>query len=145
MTDHQLRNRTAAAVAAIDAAKTPAQKFEARRAGLAVHADLAKQVGDDQALAAFRKAKPKNSIGMYKDNTVRDAPVFMIAPLGTKITAPIKLPDGTMAAPNPQYQIVVPARFVPAMMARGFIRFNDDAITDRSNGMGLADPTRPNA
>jgi hypothetical protein len=139
-----LQHRTAAAVAAIDAAKTPAQKSDARRAGLAVHADLEKFLADENFKTAFKKAKPKNSIGMYKADPVEDHPVFLIAPDGMKITGPVTLPDGTKALPNPQYQIVCPASMVPAMLARGYRRFNDDAFTDRSSGMGNADPTRTN-
>ena len=39
-----LQHRASAATAAIDAAKTPMQKRDARADGLAVHADLEKQI-----------------------------------------------------------------------------------------------------
>lgn len=136
-----LQHKANAAIAAIDAAKTPLQKFEAHRDGLAVHAVLKKQIRDDAALAAFRKSQPQNSGGMYS-GIVRDHPIFMVGPAGTKITAPVTLPDGTKAMPNTQYQIVVPAHLVPAMIARGFKRAND-VLTDKHTAM--RDPVRPNA
>ena len=137
-----LQHRAAAAAAAIDAARTPAQKHAARQDGLAVHADLQKQIGDDKALNAFKAAKPQSMIGAYAGDTVRDHPVFMTGPAETRITRPVKLPDGTMAAPNPQGQIVVPAMMVPAMMARGYFRANS-VIT----GLGekLPEPLIPNS
>lgn len=128
-------------MADIDAARTPAQKHAARQEGLAVKADLEKQLSDNQALAAFKAAQPQNSLGVWKGEPVADHPIFMVGPAGTKITAPVALPDGTKAAPNPQYQIVVPARFVPAMLARGFIRAND-VITPAT--IAMRDPARPN-
>ena len=139
---HNLQNRAAQAMADIDAAKTQAQKFEARREGLAVHAELEKKIAEDQAMAAFKAAQPQNSFGVYKD-TVRAAPVFMTGPAETRITRPVKLPDGTMAAPNPQGQIVVPASMVPAMMARGYFRANS-VITALGEKYPMSDPPIPN-
>jgi hypothetical protein len=69
--------------------------------------------------------------------------VFMVGRGGTKITVPVELPDGSKAMPNPQGQIAVPAHLVPAMLQRGFVRANS-VMTDRSGGMGMADPTRSN-
>jgi len=82
-----LQHQANAAVAAIDSAKTPLQKHEARHKALSVKADLEKQLGDDRAMAAFKASQPQNSNGMYKD-TVRDHPLFMVGPTGTKITGP---------------------------------------------------------
>ncbi len=140
---HNLQHRANAAMAAIDAAKTPLQKHVARQDGLAVHADLAKQIGDDEAMAAFKAAQPQNSFGVYKDNTVRDAPVFMTGPAETRITRPVKLPDGTMAAPNPQGQIVVPARFAADDARRGYFRANS-VITALGEKFPMSDPPIPN-
>jgi hypothetical protein len=139
--NHILTNRGAQAKAAIDNAKTPMQKRDARREGTAVMGELEKKLGDDAAVAAFKKAQPQNSFGVWK-GTVSDRPVFMTAQSGLKITGPIKLPDGSMAAPNPQYQIVVPMKFVPAMVARGFVRANSviTNLNPPSDG-----PARPNA
>jgi hypothetical protein len=139
-----LQHRANFALGKLASARTPAEKHEARAEAFEIKADLEKFLADDQALKALKAARPKSAVGMYKSDPVADHPVFMIGPLGTKITSPVKLPDGSMAAPNPQYQIVVPARFVPAMLARGFRRFNDDAFTSRADGMGNADPTRTN-
>jgi hypothetical protein len=137
---HSLQHRAAQAMADIDAAKTPAQKFEARQAGIAVHADLEKHLSDNQAMAAFKNAQPQNSGGMYKD-IVRDHPMFLVGPGGKKITTTVVLPDGSKAEPNPQGQIVVPAKLVPAMIARGYVQANS-VITDPGNP--LRDPARPN-
>jgi hypothetical protein len=128
----------------LTSARTSLEKSEARAEAVAIKQDLEKWLGDDRALAAFRKAKPKNSAGVYKGDPVVDHPVFMVGPAGTKITAPIALPDGSKAVPNPQYQITVPARFVPQMIVRGFIRVNDAAITDLSGALGISDPARTN-
>jgi hypothetical protein len=135
-----LQHQANAAVAAIDSAKTPLQKHEARQEALSVKADLEKQLGDDKAMAAFKAAQPQNSNGMYKD-TVRDHPLFMVGPAGTKITGPIALPDGNKAMPNPQGQIVIPARFLAAMLARGFVQANS-VITDL-NTSWQRDPSLP--
>jgi hypothetical protein len=139
-----LQHRANAAMEKISSARTSAEKHEARQEALAIKADLEKFLGDDKAIKAFKTAKPKNSAGVYKGDPVADHPVFMTAQPRTKITGPITLPDGSKAVPNPQYQITVPARFVPAMLARGFIRVNDAAITDLSGGLGMSDPARPN-
>lgn len=121
---NNLLHRAAAATAAIDTARTPLQKHLAREEGLAIKRELEQQVAGDAAVAAFKKAKPQNSAGVWKGEPVHDRPVFMTGPAGTRITGPIKLPDGSSAAPNPQGQIVVPMKDVPAMVARGFIRAN---------------------
>jgi hypothetical protein len=135
------QHRASAAMAAIDAAKTPLQKHVARQEGLAVKADLEKQIADENFKAAFKAAQPQSMIGVWKGEPVRDAPVFMTGPAETRITGPVKLPDGTMAAPNPQGQIVVPASMVPAMMGRGYFRANS-VIT--ALGEKFPDPARPN-
>jgi hypothetical protein len=122
--NYMLQHRANAAMAKITSARTPYEKAAARQEGLSVKADLEKQIADDAALAAFKSAKPQNSFGVWKGEPVADRPVFMVGPAGTKITAPIALPDGTRAAPNPEGQIVVPMSMVPAMLARGFIRAN---------------------
>lgn len=138
-----LQHRANAAIAAIDEARTPAQKHAATAEGHAVHADLKKQIGDDKAMAAFKAAKPQSMVGVYKDDTVRDHPVFMTGPAETRIIGPVKLPDGTMAAPNPQGQIVVPASMVPAMMGRGYFRANS-VITALGEKYPMSDPPIPN-
>jgi hypothetical protein len=121
--NYMLQHRANAAMAKITSARTPYEKRVAHAEGLSVKADLEKQIGDDAALAAFSKAKPQSMVGVWTE-PVSDRPIFMVGPAGTKITAPIALPDGTRAAPNPQGQIVVPMSMVPAMLARGFIRAN---------------------
>lgn len=119
-----LQHRAAAATAAMEAARTPLQKHMAHQEGLGVKRDIEQSIAGDAALAAFKKAKPQSTLGMWKGEPVHDRPIFMIGPAGTKITGPVKLPDGTSAAPNPQGQIVVPMVHVPAMIARGFVRAN---------------------
>jgi hypothetical protein len=138
-----IQHRANAAMAAIDDARTPAQKHAARQEGLSVKADLEKQISDDKAVAAFKAAKPQSMAGVYEDDTVRDHPVFMTGPAETRITGPVKLPDGSLAAPNPQGQIVVPASMVPAMMARGYFRANS-VITALGEKYPISDPPIPN-
>jgi len=135
---HNLQNRAAQAMAAIDAARTPMEKHAARQEGLAAHADLAKQVADDKAMAAFKNAKPENSGGMWNG-----APrfIFMVRADGSKPTAAVELPDGNKVVPI-QGQVPVPENQVAAMMARGWKRFND-VINDQHTSM--RDPARPNA
>lgn len=105
----------------------------AREEGLGVKRDLEQQIANDAVVAAFRKTRPQSSAGMWKGDPVADGPVFMTGPAGTKITGPIKLLDGSSAAPNSQGQIVVPMKHVPAMIARGFIRANS-VMTDLNGG-----------
>lgn len=121
---NHLLHRAAAATNALQTARTPLQKHVAREEAYLVKRDLEQQVASDAAIAAFKKAKPQNTAGMFKGEPVHDRPVFMTGPAGTRITGPIKLPDGSSAAPNPQGQIVVPMQHVPAMIARGFVRAN---------------------
>jgi hypothetical protein len=136
-----LINRANAATAAIVNAKTSAQKYDARREGAAALGALEKQLGDQKALAAFSKEKPQSSFGVYKGEPVSDRPVFMTGPAGTRIVTAVLLPDGiTRAEPNPQGQIVVPLKFVPAMIARGFIRANS-VITELDTAQ--RDPAPP--
>jgi hypothetical protein len=139
-----LQHRANFAMEKLASARTPAEKHEARQEAFAIKADLEKWLSDDKATAAFKAAKPRSMIGIYKGDLVADHPVFFVGPGGKKITAPIDLPNGDKAIPNPAGQVAVPAHLAPAMQRRGFIRVNDAAITDRSNGMGLGDPTRPN-
>jgi hypothetical protein len=139
--NYMLQHRANAAIAKIETARTPLEKHIARQDGLSIKADLEKQLGDDNALAAFKAAQPQSSVGVWKGNLVHDHPVFMTGPAG-KITGPIALPDGTRAAPNPQGQIVVPMAMVPAMIARGFVRANS-VIANLDTAM--PDPARPNA
>jgi hypothetical protein len=136
-----LQHQANAAMAAIDAAKTPAQKHAARQEGFAVKADLEKQLANDKAMAAFKVARPQNSAGMF-NGTVRDAPLFLVGPGGKKITATVTLPDGSKAAPNPQGQIVVPARLLPAMIARGFVQAN--SVMTNLGAEHRRDPAIPN-
>jgi hypothetical protein len=137
----QHRQAAAAAMAKIDAARTPHEKKIAREEGVAVHAALAKFIADDNALKAISAARPQNSAGMFSGEPVFDHPVFMVRADGTKITAPVVLPGGSKAAPNAAYQITVPAHFVAAMMARGYVRANS-VIT--ALGDTFPDPARPN-
>src|SRR5258706_15941348 len=107
MNHHLLQHRAHAAMAKIQSARTPMEKHSAREEGLGVKRDLEKLIADDAALAAFRKAQPQNSFGVWKAaELVHDRPVFMVSQPGTKITAPITLPDGSKASPNSAYQIV---------------------------------------
>jgi hypothetical protein len=138
-----LQHRANAAMAAIDDARTPAQKAAANQEGHAVRDDLEKQIADENFKTAFKNAKPQSMIGVWKGEPVADHPVFMVAQSGLKITAPVALPDGSKAVPNPQYQIAVPARFVPAMVARGFVRANS-VITELGQEYA-PNPARPNA
>ena len=131
MKTHMLQYRAAAATAALEAAQTPMAKRLAHQEGIAVKADLEKFVADGNAITAIKAAhtQPQNSFGMFKSAPVHDRPVFMTGPAGTKITKPIVLPDGTKAAANPSGQISVPIKLLPAMLARGFLRANDTAVT----------------
>jgi hypothetical protein len=132
-----LQHQANAAMAAIDAAKTPMQKHQARQEGLAVKADLEREIGNEKALNAFKNAKPQNSGGMW--NGVPRM-IYMARADGSKPVAAVELPDGTKVLPI-QGQIPVPENQVPAMTARGWKRFND-VINDQHTGM--RDPARPN-
>jgi hypothetical protein len=138
-----LQHRAAKAMAAIDDARTPLQKHTARQEGLAVHADLEQHIADENFKAAFKSAKPQSMVGVWKNDTVRDAPVFMTGPAETRITRPVKLPDGTMAAPNPQGQIVVPPSMAAEMKRRGYFRANS-VITALGEKFPMSDPPIPN-
>jgi hypothetical protein len=123
--EYLLQHRAHAAMVAIETARTPMEKYNARQAGLAVKADLEKSLGDEAALAVFRKSQPRSMVGVWKAaELVHDRPIFMTGPAETRITRPVKLPDGTMATPNPQGQITVPLKFLDEMMARGYFRAN---------------------
>jgi hypothetical protein len=63
-----LEHRTAAAIAAIESAENPLRKQLAQQEGLALHAELTKQLSDDNAVAAIKAAhaKPRSSHGMFK-------------------------------------------------------------------------------
>lgn len=132
-----LQHRAAAAMAAIDDAKTPFQKHAARQEGLSVKADLEKQIGDDRAMAAFKAAKPQNSSGVWSG-----APrfIFMTRADGSKPTAAVSLPDGSKIIPI-QGQIPVPENQVAAMTAQGWKRFND-VLNDKHTSQ--RDPTQLN-
>jgi len=134
-----LQQRANAAGAAIDAAKTPLQK-QARQQGLSVYAELAKHLSDEKALAAFKNAKPENSGGMWNGAPLV---IYMTRADGKKITAPVTLSDGSIAAPNPQYQIAVPLNLVNAMLQRGYVRAND-VLTDIGEKFPIRDPVIPN-
>jgi len=119
-----LQHRANEAMSKIASARTPQEHHDARQEGFAVKADMEKYLADDKATAIFKATKPQSMFGVWKSDPVGDKPVFMTGPTGTKITAPIALPDGTKAAPNPLGQITVPAAAVAAMIARGFVRAN---------------------
>jgi hypothetical protein len=132
-----LQHRAREAMEKISSARTPQEQHEARQEGLSVHADLAKFISDDQALKAFKTARPKSVVGMYKS-----APrFFFMVPAGGKTqTAAVTLPDGSKIIPI-QNQIPVPENMVDAMVARGWVRMND-VLTDLTSA--LRDPARPN-
>ena len=65
-----LQHRANAAMAAIDTARTPYEKAAAQHEGLAVKRDIEKQIGDDAALAAFRKSQPQPMAGVWKGEPV---------------------------------------------------------------------------
>jgi hypothetical protein len=136
-----LQHRANEAMSKIDKARTPQEKAEADREGHIVKADMEKYVADLKAVAIFKATKPQSTNGMWKSDPVSDKPIFMTGPAGTKITAPIALPDGTRATPNHAGQIVVPATAVPAMIARGFVRAN--SVMTPLNTIG-SDPAQLN-
>lgn len=137
-----LQHRAAAAGAAIDNARTPAEKHAAKAEGLSVYAALAKHLADEQALAAFSKAKPQSMVGVWKGEPIADHPVHMVRADGKKIVAPVTLPDGSQAKPNPQYQIVVPAHHAAEMQRRGFVQANA-VITPLGEKYPIKDPAIP--
>lgn len=61
-----LEHRTTEAIANIADATTPHAKAAAEREGLAVKAALEKQIGGIRALAAFKSARSRTSIGIWK-------------------------------------------------------------------------------
>jgi hypothetical protein len=134
-----LQHRANEAMAKITSARTPQEKHDARQEGFAVKADLEKWLGDDQALKAFKSARPKSVVGMYKG-----APrfIFMVPAGGKTQTAAVTLPDGSKIIPI-QNQIPVPENMVDAMIARGWVRMNS-VLTDLSSALGMSDPARPN-
>jgi hypothetical protein len=132
-----LQHRANAAIAAIDTARTAAQKHAAATEGRAVHADLEKHVADASAMAAFKNAKPENSGGMW--NGVPRV-IHMVRADGKTQTAMVMLPDGTKVMPI-QNQIAVPETMAAQMTSRGWKRSND-VINDLHTGM--RDPAIPN-
>jgi hypothetical protein len=133
-----LQHRANEALEKIASARTSAEKYEARREAFAVKADLEKFIGDDQALKAFKTARPKNSAGVYGSSTGRV--IFMVPANGKTQTSAVELPDGTKIVPV-QNQIPVPDNMVAAMTNRGWIRANS-VITELNTALG--DPARPN-
>jgi hypothetical protein len=134
-----LQHRANQAMAKITSARTPQEKHDARQEGFAVKADLEKYLADENALKAFKAARPKSAVGMYKG-----APrfVFMVPAGGKTQTAAVTLPDGSKIIPI-QNQIPVPENMVDAMIARGWVRMNS-VLTDLSSALGMSDPARPN-
>jgi hypothetical protein len=132
-----LQHRAYAAMEKINSARTPYEKHFAREEGLAVKADLEKFLADDQAMKAFKAARPKSAVGMYKG-----APrfIFMVPAGGKTQTAPVTLPDGSKMVPI-QNQIPVPETMVSAMQDRGWVRAND-VITELT--IALRDPAQTN-
>ena len=65
MNNYMLQHRANAAMAKITSARTPHEKHLARQDGLAVKADLEKQLADDAALAAFSKANPQSGLNKF--------------------------------------------------------------------------------
>jgi hypothetical protein len=134
-----LQHRAAAAMEKITAARTPQEHHDARQEGFAVKTDLEKFISGDQALRAFKAARPKSAVGMYKGGPRF---VFMVPADGKTQTAPVTLPDGSRIIPI-QNQIPVPENMVDAMVARGWVRMNS-VLTDLSTALGMSDPARPN-
>src|SRR5260370_4241660 len=101
--NHMLQNRAAVAMAKIDSARTPHEKQIARQEGLAVKADLEREIGNEKALDAFKNARPQNSGGMWNG-----APrfIFMFRADGSKPPAAVELSDVTKVMPS-QGQITV--------------------------------------
>lgn len=126
--NYLLKHRADSAVAQIESARTPLEKYTARQEGLAVLADHERQISEDAALELFKAARPQSVHGVWEGSEVRDRPVFLIGPMGTRIVSPVVLPDGSKATPNPSYQIAVPMTMVPAMLARGFTRANSVTV-----------------
>jgi hypothetical protein len=135
-----LQHRANAAMDKISSARTPAEKYEARAEAFAIKADLEKFLNDDQALKAFKAAKPKNSFGVYGNGTGRV--IFMVPANGKTQTAAVTLPDGTKIVPV-QNQIPVPDNMVGEMVNRGWIRANS-VISDLADALGMGNPARPN-
>ncbi len=131
-----LQHRANEAMAKISSARTPQERHEARQDGFAIKADLEKYLADENALKAFKAARPQSAVGMYKG-----APrFFFMVPAGGKTqTAAVTLPDGTKIIPI-QNQIPVPENMV-TMVARGWVRMNS-VLTDLTTALG--DPARPN-
>src|SRR5664280_2273202 len=71
-----LQHRANAAVEKLANARTSLEKYEARAEAFAIKQDLEKYLSDHHAIAAFRKAAPENSAGVYQGNLVADHPVF---------------------------------------------------------------------
>jgi hypothetical protein len=138
---NQLQHRAAQAVASLQKARTPAERDAATREALGVKAELEKNQTDDAALAMIKLAQknPRNTIGMFKD-VVRDRPVFMVRARGSAGHGTVELADGTKVVAS-QGIIPVPSNMVPAMIARGWRRMNDSAITTLNTT--LQDPPRP--
>jgi hypothetical protein len=63
--NHMLQNRAHAAKVAIESARTPMEKHNARQDGLKVRDDLQKQIADDTALAVFKTAQPQTIAGAW--------------------------------------------------------------------------------
>lgn len=133
-----LQHRASEAMAKMSSARTPQERHDARQEGLAVRADLEKFISDDSAMKAFKAARPKSAVGMYKGGPRF---VFMVPAGGKTQTAAVTLPDGSKVIPI-QNQIPVPENMADAMVARGWIRMND-VLTDLSTALGMSDPARP--
>jgi hypothetical protein len=135
-----LQHRAAQAMEKLANARSPVEKHEARQEGLAVHAALEKHIADEAFKAAFKAAQPQSMIGVWKDTTVRDRPVFMVRVDGRIIHGPVELADGSKVVAT-QGIIPVPMPMVPAMVARGWKRAN--SVTTPAN-IGMRDPVRSN-
>jgi hypothetical protein len=131
-----LQHRAYAAIERITKARTAEEKQLARQDGLAVKSDLEKFLAEENALRAFKAARPRSAVGMYKDTTRF---VFMVPASGKTQTAAVELPDGTKVVPV-QNQIAVPSKMVNAMIAGGWVRAND-VITELD--VVLRDPALP--
>jgi hypothetical protein len=135
-----LQHRANFALGKLASARTPLEKSNARAEAFAIKADLEKFLNDENALKAFKAAKPKSSFGVYGDGTGR---VIFMVPSGNRTqTAAVELPDGTRIVPV-QNQIPVPDNMVAAMTNRGWVRANS-VITDLSGALGMGNPVRPN-
>jgi hypothetical protein len=141
--NNHLAHRVSQTIASLEKASTPGEIADARRAGLSIKAELERNQTDDAALALIKlaQANPRNVLKALSDTSVvRDHPVFMVQAKGSAGHGTVELADGTKVVAT-QGIIPVPSNMVAAMVARGWKRMNDAAITSLNTTM--QDPPRP--